>query len=88
MLGRFDQRLVDITFVELCIAHQRHEPAAIGFFEQSVGGQIILDQAGKGSDRYSQTDRSGGEIDRNPIFGAARIALHPAKAAEIFELLA
>ena len=49
-------------------------------------GHIILDQTGKSGDRDAEADRAGGEIDRDAVLGPARIALHPAKAAEILKL--
>ena len=86
MLIGLDQAFVDIAFVEFGIADQRDEAAAVSLVHLAVGGEIILHQAGEGGDRDSEPDRTGREIDRDLVLGPARIALHPAEAAEILEL--
>ena len=48
VLGALDDRFVDVALVELGIADQRDEAAAVGFVHPAVRGQIILHQAGEG----------------------------------------
>ncbi len=88
VLGAFDQRLVDVALVELGIADQSDEAAAVLIVHPAVGGQIILDEAGEERDRHAEADRAGGEIDGNAVLGAAGIGLRPAEAAEILQRLA
>ena len=87
VLVALDQALVDIALVQFGIADQRHEPPAVGLGHLAVRGEIILDQAGEGGDRHPKPDRPGREIDRDSVLGPARIALHPAEAAEVLQLL-
>ena len=47
VLVALDQRLVDIALVELGIADQRDEAAAVRLVHHAVRGEIILDQAGE-----------------------------------------
>ena len=42
VLGAFDERLVDVAFVELGVADQRDKAAAVFLFELTVGGEVIL----------------------------------------------
>ena len=88
VLGALDDGFVDVALVELGIADQRDEAAAVCLVHPAVGGQIILHQAGEGGDRDAEADRAGREVDRDPVLGPARIALRAAEAAEILELLA
>ena len=88
VLGALDDRFVDIAFVELGIADQRDEAAAVLVVHPAVGGEIILHQAGEERDRHAEPDRAGREIDRDLVLGPARIALRAAEAAEILQLLA
>src|SRR4029079_6034293 len=88
VLGALDDRLVDIAFVELGVADQRNEAAAVGLVDRAVRAQIILDQAGEERDCDAEPDRSGRKVDRDPVLGPARIALGAAEAAEIFQRLA
>ena len=44
VLVALDQRFVDIAFVELGIADQRDEAAAVLLVQPAVGGEIILDR--------------------------------------------
>ena len=88
VLGALDDRFVDIALVELGIADQRDEAAAVLLVQPAVGGEIILHEAGEERDRDAEADRAGREIDRDPVLGPARIALRAAEAAEILERLA
>ena len=87
MFVALDQRFVDIAFVELGVADQRNEAAAIGIGHLAVRAEIILDEAGEGGDRDPEPHRAGGKIDRNLVLGPAGIALHTAETAEVLQLL-
>src|SRR5206468_4158983 len=43
VLGALDDRFVDIALVELGVADQRVEAAAVLFVEPAMGGEIVLD---------------------------------------------
>src|SRR6185369_11627456 len=87
VLRALDDRFVDIALVELGIADQRDKAAAVLVFQPAVGREVILYQAGEERDRNSETDRTGREIDRNPVLGPAGVALRAAETAEIFQRL-
>src|SRR3546814_8356291 len=88
VLVGLDQAFVDIALVQLRIAHQRDHAARLVPLPQAVGDKIVLHQAGEGGDGDAKPDRAGGEIDRNPVLGPARIALPPLKDAKRLKLLA
>src|SRR6185369_15783866 len=67
VLRTLDDRFVDIALIELGIADQRDEAAAVLVVEPAVGGQVILHQAGEERDCDAKTDRARGEIDRDLV---------------------
>src|SRR5205814_1544274 len=67
VLVAFDQRLVDVAFVELGIADQGDEAPALGLLHPAVRREVILDQTGEERDRHAEPDRAGGKIDRYPV---------------------
>ena len=56
LLPAFEQRLEDIAFVQLRIAHQRDHPTRAFGRVPAMRDDVILDQAGKGGDRDAQCD--------------------------------
>src|SRR6476659_4785478 len=85
VLRTLDDRFVDIAFVQFGVADQRDEAAAVLIVEPSVGGQIILDEAGEERDRNPEADRASREVDRDLVLGPARIALRAAESAEFLQ---
>src|SRR5439155_12308603 len=88
VLGALDQRLIDIALVELCVAEQSDEPAALLLVHPAVGGEVILDEAGEERDCDSEAYRARREIDRDAVLGAARVRLCAADAAEVLQRFA
>src|SRR6185437_5654155 len=78
VLGSLNDRFIDIALVELGIADQSDEAAAVLLVQPAVGGEIVLDEAGKERDRNSKPDRTGREIDRDPVLRPAGVALRAA----------
>ena len=87
VLVAFDQRFVDVAFVEFGITHQRDHSARFALRQFAVSDQVILDQAGEQRDRYSEPHRAGRKIDRDLVLGPRRVALCPTQPAEALELI-
>ena len=87
MLVALNQAFVDIAFIELSVAHQGDHASRVGLDHLAMRDQIILHQAGKGSDCDAQADRAGREVDGNFVLGPAGIALRSAEAPKPLQLV-
>ena len=88
MLPAFEQGFVDIAFIQLGVAGDRHMPRArlLGIY-QTLRPQIILHQGSKTGQRDAQPNRSGREINFRAILGPGRIGLRAAHLPKCRHLL-
>ena len=68
--------------VELGVFDRHYHAPRLGFGQVTVGDEIVLYEAGECRDRHAEANRPGGEVDRNAILGARRVALCASQAAE------
>ena len=88
LLPAFQQRLEDVAFVHLRVAHQRNHPAFRMLSAPAVRAHIVLHQRGEQRLRHAEADRAGGEIHVVDVLGARGIGLRALEAAEVLQLLA
>ena len=88
VLPAFQQRLVDVAFVEFGIAGDGDVAARrqVGA-AQPVQPHIIGHQRGERGHRHAKADRAGGEIDLGPVLHPRRIGLHAAQLPQPLHLL-
>ena len=87
VLPVFEQRLVNVAFVDLGVAHQGDHPTLGPFGFPALGMHVILHQTGKPSHRNAKTNGARREVDVVFVLGARRIALRATEGSEILQLI-
>ena len=84
----FDQRFVDVAFVQLRVADDGDHAARTQVFGQPAFQlNIVLHQPGECRHRHAEPHRARGEIHVVGVLGARRIGLGAAEGAEILQPL-
>ena len=87
MLPALQQRLVDVAFVELGIAHDRDHAAGRALLgRELVEAHVVLDHRGEERHADAEADRAGGDVDVVAVLGPRGVALGAAEGAEAFQL--
>ena len=87
LLPALEDRLENITLVELGVPDQRDHPPFRAVESPAVRAHVVLDQRREQRLRHAEADRAGGEVHAVGVLGARRIALRALVAAERLEIL-